>query len=172
MIRATWLAIACISIASSTLAGCSSTPTYSAPATFTVTNDAVIKAVQLAIGAAPEATKLDGPARASCDDKTTCQIAYTIQEPLGGTGDMNDLEMIQPTRQIWKTLFADPAFKEGTITVSGPVTSVGGKSSTDIYYTLVCDRQAAAQIDWDKVDGNGLRTLCTYMPMLKGLPGN
>jgi hypothetical protein len=72
---------------------------------------------------------------------------------------------------VWKALFADPAFQSGTITVSGPVTSVGGKSSTDIYYSLTCDRKAAAQIDWDKVDGNGLRTLCAYSPKIKGMPG-
>jgi hypothetical protein len=150
------------------LAGC--TPSYTAPTKFTVTNGAVAKAVEQVIAADKEATQLDGPASAHCDTAKTCQIAYTIEEPLGDTSGMDGI-MIQPTRQIWKTLFADPQFTSGTITVSGPVVSVGGTSSTGVYFTLTCDRHAAAQINWDRVDGNGLRTLCAYSPELKDLPG-
>jgi len=29
-------------------------------------------------------------------------------------------------------------------------------------FTLTCDRNAASQIDWDNVDGNGIKTLCNY----------
>jgi hypothetical protein len=150
------------------LSGC--TPSYTAPTAFAVTNDSVTKVVEQAIAADKEATQLDGPASAHCNTAKTCQIAYTIEEPLGETSGMDGI-MIQPTRQIWKTLFADPQFTSGTITVSGPVVSVGGTSSTGVYFTLTCDRHAEAQINWDRVDGNGLRTFCVYSPELKDLPG-
>jgi hypothetical protein len=153
-----------------TLVGCSSG--YTAPTVFTVTNDAVAKMVEQVIAADTEARQLDGPVSAHCDKTKTCHIAYTIGEPLGGTSGLDDVEMIEPTRQIWKTLFADPEFQSGTIVVSGSVASVGGTSSIEVFFTLTCDRVAAAQIDWDKVNGNGLRTLCTYSPELKGLPGS
>lgn len=104
----------------------------------------------------------------SCTGENTCAITYTVKEP---TGVSDDDELILPTRQMWKAMFTDPRFQSGTITVSGPATSVGGKSSTGVYYSLSCDQQAAQQIDWDKVDGNGLRTLCAYEPRIKGMPG-
>jgi hypothetical protein len=59
-----------------------------------------------------------------------------------------------------------------SVVVSGSVAAVGGTSSIEVYFTLTRDRSAAAQIDWDKVNGNGLRTLCTYSLELKGLPGS
>ena len=72
----------------------------------------------------------------------------TVQEP---NGLVNDSELILPTRQIWKALFTDPQFQNGTITVSGPTKSVGGKSGISPLFTLPCDREAASQIDWDKL---------------------
>jgi hypothetical protein len=169
MIRARRPVIVSIALAIGTLVGC--TPSYTAPAVFTVTNDAVAKVVEQVIAADKEARQLDGPISVHCDNAKSCQIAYAIGEPLGGTSGMDDVEMIEPTRQIWETLFADPQFQSGTIVVSGPMTSVGGTSSTGVYYMLTCDRRAAAEIDWDKVDGKGLRTVCRYSPELKGLPG-
>jgi hypothetical protein len=169
MIRARRLVTVSIAFVIGTLFGC--TPSYTAPAVFTVTNDSVAKVVDQAIAADKEARQLDGAISAHCDAAKTCQIAYTIGDPLGGTSGMDDVEMIEPTRQIWKTLFADPEFRSGTIVVSGPVTSVGGTSSTSVYFMLTCDRLASSQIDWDRVDGKGLRTECKYSPELKGLPG-
>lgn len=64
-------------------------------------------------------------------------------------------KLILSKRQMWKAMFTDPRFQSGAITVSGPATSVGGKSSTDAYYSLTCDQQAAQQIDGNKVDGDG-----------------
>jgi hypothetical protein len=81
------------------------------------------------------------------------------------------MQLIEPTRQMWKALFNDPQFQSGTITVKGPVTTVGGKNETGSYYTLTCDRYAASQINWDNVDGKGIRTLCDYNAQLQGLPG-
>jgi len=171
MLRLRWPAAVCIAVAGSALVGCSSGRTYSAPTPFTVTDAAVGKLVQQAVDADSVATKLDGPASANCDTQKTCTISYTIEEPVGGASSKADTEMIEPTRQIWKALFTDPSFQSGTITVSGPVTSIGAKPSTDVYYSLTCDRRAAAQINWDTVDGKGLRTLCAYAPKIKGMPG-
>ena len=172
MPRVKWVASVPIGFAVGTLVACSSGPRYSAPAIFTVTSDAVAKVVQQAIDADSVAAKLDGAASANCDSTKTCVIAYDIHQPVVGSSSMDDTEMIEPTRQVWKTLFADPNFQSGTITVSGPVTSAAGKTSTDVYYFLTCDRKAAAQIDWDMIDGNGLRTVCAYSPKVKGMPGS
>jgi hypothetical protein len=171
MSRSIWLAAVSCAAAAGGLVGCSSGRTYSAPATFTVTDEAVAKLAQQAVDADSAATKLDGPASANCDSQKTCTISYTIEEPIGGASSKADTEMIEPTRQIWKALFADPTFQSGTITVSGPVISIGGKPATDVYYSLTCDRRAAGRIDWDKVDGEGLRALCAYSPKIKGMPG-
>lgn len=170
MLRATRLATVIIALVIGALVGCSTGRTYSSPTQFAVTNEAVAKVVQQAIDADSVATKLDGPVSANCDSTKTCLISYNVEAPVGKSDIMNDTEMIEPTRQVWKTLFTDPTFKSGTITVSGPVTSVGGKTSTDVFYSLTCDRQAAAKINWDKVDGNGLRSLCVYTPKAKGMP--
>jgi hypothetical protein len=143
MIRARRPVIVSVAFAIGTLVGC--TPSYTAPAVFTVTNDAVAKVVEQVIAADKEARQLDGPISVHFDNAKSCQIAYAIGEPLGGTSGMDDVEMIEPTRQIWKTLFADPQFQSGTIVVSGPMTSVGGTSSTGVYYMLTCDRRAASE---------------------------
>jgi hypothetical protein len=170
MFRVISLAAMSVAAAVGALAGCSSGRTYSAPATFTATDESVAKLAQQAVDADSVATKMDGPASANCDTQKTCTISYTIEEPIGGASSKADTEMIEPTRQIWKALFADPTFQSGTITVSGPVTAIGGKPATDIYFSLTCDRRAAGKIDWDTIDGKGLRMRCSYSPKIKGMP--
>lgn len=146
----------------------SSPPKFTPPAVFAATNDSLIQTVQAAITSDSTATKLDGVPGATCTDEIRCNITYTVQEPVDSD---YDLELVLPTRQIWKTLFTDPRFQGGTITVDGPTTSIGGKKSTSDLYSLTCDRRAAQQIDWDNVDGDGLRQLCGYWPQVKGMPG-
>ena len=51
------------------------------------------------------------------------------------------------------------------------MTTIGGKSKTDLLFTLSCDRGAASQIDWNNVEGKGLRALCDYHAYVNGLPG-
>lgn len=159
---------------SHTSSGSSSGP-YSAPSSFTVSNEAVAQVVHDAIAGDSDATKMDGSPVVNCTGETTCTIAYTVQEPAralwGSKDDATDMQLIMPTRQMWKALFADPQFQSGTINVSGPATTIGGKSKTDVFYTLSCDRDAASQIDWNNVDGKGLRTLCNYQAQIQGLPG-
>jgi hypothetical protein len=147
--------------------------TYSAPTSFTVSNDAVAKLIQDTVAGAQFATNIDGSPEVNCTGETACTIAYKVQKTAGGLwGDTAlDHQLIEPTRQIWKALFTDSHFQSGTITVSGPVTTVGGKSETSTYYTLACDRSAASQIDWDKVEGKGMRMLCNYVAQTQGLPG-
>lgn len=146
-------------------AGCS-TSDYSAPSSFTVSNDAVAHVVQDALAHTSGATREDGTPTVNCLGEISCTIAYTVQEP---NGLDNDFELILPTRQIWKALFTDSQFQNGAITVSGPTKSVGGKSGIWQLFTLSCDRNAAAQIDWDHVDGKGLRTLCDYTPHVSNM---
>jgi hypothetical protein len=139
----------------------------------TVSNDAVAQVVHDAIAGDHIATQLDGPPKVNCTGETTCTITYTVQQTAGGLWGERalDQQLIEPTRQIWKALFADPQFQSGTINVTGPVTTIGGKSQTGLYYILSCDRDAASQIDWNNVEGKGLRTLCDYRAALKELPG-
>jgi serine/threonine-protein kinase len=138
--------------------GCSMTPDYSAPASFTVSDDAVAHVVQQALTHTTFATHEDGTPTVDCSRKTRCTIAYTVQEPVGF---LNEVEVILPTRQIWKAMFTDPQFQNGTITVSGPVLTKRGKE-TSVLFTLSCDRGAASQIDWNNVDAKDLTHLCNY----------
>jgi hypothetical protein len=141
---------------------------YSAPQSFTVSNDAIAQAVHDAIAGAAFADKLDGSPAVNCSGRTTCTISYTVKEPVGAAALVDkeeggvDVKLVEPTRQVWKALFTDPQFRSGTFKVSGPVITIGGKFHTSLYYTLTCDRDAASQIDWDHVYGAGIRTLCDY----------
>jgi len=137
-----------------------------APSHFTVSNNAVVGLTTNVINNTEDSPGLNGTPTASCQGRGHCQIIYTVKEP---SGISTDLELIQPTAQIWKGLFEDPNFQGGTIEVKGPTTSVGGKSGNSLLFTLSCDRSAASQIDWNHVDGNGLRTLCLYNQTAKGL---
>jgi hypothetical protein len=164
--------IACVSCGESH----TSSGPYSAPATFTVSNDAVAQVVHDAIAGDVGAAPINGSPVVNCMGETTCTIAYTVREfgesVLGKSKDEStDMQLFLPTRQMWKALFTDPQFQSGTINVSGPVTTIGGKSKTDRWFTLSCDRSAASQIDWNNVDGKGLRVLCNYHAYVDGLPG-
>ena len=139
-------------------AGCSMTPDYSAPASFTVGNDAVAHVVQQALARTPYATPEDGSPTVDCSGEIRCTVAYTVQEPVGF---IYDVELVLPTRQMWKAMFADPHFQHGTITVSGPQTSPRGKE-TSVFFTLSCDRGAASRIDWNNAEATQLKSACKY----------
>jgi hypothetical protein len=144
------------------------------PHTYAVSNDAVAQVVHDAIAGDHDATPLNGSPVVDCTGERNCTIAYTVQQPMGGLWAKEgaaDLQLVEPTRQIWKALFTDPRFQSGTIRVRGPVTTIGGKGETSAYYLLTCDRDAASHIDWNNVDGKGIRTLCDYQAQTQGLPG-
>jgi hypothetical protein len=166
--RVTRLCATVAVLGAGTLVGCSVPRTYSAPATFRVSNESVTKAIE-DVMALDSMVKIHGQPDVDCAGETRCSIAYAIQQSLGGSSNWEDNEMIRPTRQIWKTLFADPEFQSGTITVSGPEAS--DDNVTQPYYTLSCDRQHTAQIDWSDIDGWGLRRECDYSPLIGGMPG-
>jgi hypothetical protein len=52
------------------------------------------------------------------------------------------------------------------VTPWGETTSVGGQKEQSALLNLTCDRAAADQIDWSNVDEEGLKTLCTYEPLV------
>ena len=162
--RPVWEPITLFAIVIFVVTGCSSG--YSAPDKFTASNGAVTQATKgaLSTGASPG---LDGAPQISCRaDRTFCSIDYVIKE---STGISTDHELIEPTRQLWKALFADSKFQRGRITVSGPTTTAGGKDQTSKLFTLTCDRGAAEQIDWDNVTGKGVRKLCEFAANIGGL---
>ena len=142
--------------------------------TYAVSNAAVAQVVHDAIAGEHAATPLNGSPVVDCTGERNCTIAYTVQQPMGGLWDKEgvaDLQLVEPTRQIWKALFTDPHFQSGTIRVRGPVTTIGGKADSGTYYLLTCDRDAASHIDWNNVDGKGIRILCDYQAQAQGLPG-
>src|SRR5262249_20870898 len=127
---------------------------------YAVSNDAVARVVHDALAGDHDATPLNGSPVVDCTGERNCTIAYTVQQPMGGLRDQDggaDLQLVKPTRQIWKALFTDPRFQSGTIRVRGPVTTIGGKAQTGAYYLLTCDRDSASHIDWNNVDGKGIR---------------
>jgi hypothetical protein len=141
---------------------------------YAVSNDAVARVVHDALAGDHDATPLNGSPVVDCTGERNCTIGYTVQQPMGGLRDQDggaDLQLVKPTRQIWKALFTDPQFQSGTIRVRGPVTTIGGKAQTGAYYLLTCDRDSASHIDWNNVDGKGIRNLCDYQAQTQGLPG-
>jgi hypothetical protein len=162
-------AVAALMIVGILLYACVST--WGDSETYAVSNDAVAQVVHDAIAGDRDATPLNGSPVIDCTGERNCTIAYTVQQPMGGLWDKADLQLVEPTRQIWKVLFTDPQFQSGTIKVRGPVTTIGGKAETGAYYLLTCDRDAASHIDWNNVDGKGIRTLCDYQAQTRELPG-
>jgi hypothetical protein len=169
-------AVGKVSLSVATLAflvGCSSTPQYSAPQSFTVGNSAVAQLVQEVLGGDRFAPPIEGSPIVTCTGRTTCTISYTVQETSGTVFHKEiaaDDQLFLPTAQMWKALFTDPQFQSGTVTVRGPITTSESNSETAIYFTLTCDRTDAANIDWSTVDGHGIRTQCDYRPQAQGLP--
>ena len=156
------------------LVGCSSPPQYSAPQAFTVDNSAVAQLVQESVGGDQFAAPIEGSPIVTCTGRTTCTISYTVREPSGTVFHKEiaaDEQLFLPTAQMWKALFADPQFQSGTVTVRGPVATSDSNNQTATYFTLTCDRDDAAKVDWRTVDGHGIRTQCDYKPQARGLPG-
>ena len=157
-------AIVAISIATSS--GSSSGPPL--PEHFRPTN-ADISAVTINAINGGDSPGINGTPTSSCEHLRhglACTVAYAVKEP-GGIS--NDLELFQPTRPIFKALFGVAIVRRVTVQVSGPTTSVGGKSSTSPLFYLTCDRAANAQINWNAVTESGLKQLCQFTPMVGGL---
>jgi hypothetical protein len=164
-----WLSGATLAL----LVGCSSTPHYSAPQSFTVGNSEVAQLVQEAVKGDRFAAPIEGSPTVMCNGRTTCNISYTVEEPNGTVFHKEhaaDQQLFLPTAQMWKALFTDPQFQSGTVTVRGPIATSESKKQTAIYFTLTCNRADAAKLDWGAVDGHTIRTQCDYKPQVRGLP--
>jgi hypothetical protein len=149
------------------LGGCGGASNYSAPSSFTVSNAAVAAVVTQAVNHTASSPGLNGSPIVDCTGESSCYITYTVKKPVGTS---NDIELLKTTRQIWKALFEDSKFQVATLEVDAPATSAVRSAGTrNTLFTLVCDRSAASQIDWSKVDGKGLKTLCHYTPPVSGM---
>jgi hypothetical protein len=126
---------------------------------FTVSRAAVIRVVQDALADAITPAKLNGLPVVTCSGEKTCAIAYTVMK---ATGIGRDIELIQPTRQIWKALFLDARFDSGIITVSGPVITDDGNVQISQLFTLRCNRDVGSAVDWKLVSGLVIRRVCDY----------
>jgi hypothetical protein len=143
------------------LDGCGGASNYSAPSSFTVSNAAVSAVVTQAVNHTASFPGLNGSPIVDCTGESSCYITYTVKKRAGIN---NDIELLR-TQQIWKALFDDSKFQIATleIEVDAPVTSaVATAGGRNTLFILVCERSAASQIDWSKVDGKGLKTLCRY----------
>ena len=153
--------------------GCSSPPQYSAPQSFTISDNAVVQLVREAVAGDQWAAPIEGSPIVNCTGRTTCTINYTVRETSGTIFHKEvaaDMQLFMPTVQMWKALFTDPQFESGTVTVKGPVSTAQSDSETGTYFTLTCNRADAAKINWDTLDGHELRHLCAYKPETQGLP--
>jgi hypothetical protein len=91
---------------------------------------------------------LNGSPIVDCSGESSCYI-YTVNKRAGIN---HDIELLR-TRQIWKALFEDSKFQIATLEVDTPVTSaVAAAGGRNTLFILVCERSAASQIDWSKVD--------------------
>jgi hypothetical protein len=159
----------------SIVAGCSSPPRYAAPQTFTVSNAAVAQVVHDAITGDRFAAQLDGSPEVNCAGRATCTVSYKVHEAIGAVfhkEHLADEQLIAPTAQMWNAFFRDSQFQQGTITVEGPVPAAAGTTQNGPYFSLACGRAAASKINWDTVDGHGLRSACDYNVQTRGLPGD
>ena len=152
------------------LVGCSPMPQPTDPQSFTVGTVAVTQLVQQAVEGDRFAAPIDGSPIVTCSGRTTCAISYTVRETTATAFHKEiaaDDQLFLPTARMWKTLFTDPQFQRGTVTVRG---HSGNDTETAIYFTLSCSRADAAKIDWANVDGHSIRTQCDYAPQAQGLP--
>lgn len=99
---------------------------------------------------------------AACPKLRTCSVTYEVEL----LGLFQDREMVMLQQQVWEAVFADRRVREGTILMSGEVESVGGKLSVEPILKVRCDRSAADQIDWDRVDLEGIEILCDYRELV------
>ena len=139
-------------------AGCSTAPDYAAPASFTVSDEAVADVVNHALSRTSFAAHQDGSPTVDCSGSTTCAIAYRVKN---WVGFVKDIELLLPTRQMWKAMFADPNFQRGTITVSAPTETLRGTAVTPLL-SISCARGAVSRVDWHAVDVEGMKAACEY----------
>jgi hypothetical protein len=99
-----------------------------------------------------------------------CSIATTMtQTPVFGS----EREEFPWTWGIFKLLFPvarDPSGRPvGSIfiSVTGPVTTVGGKNKQDVIFNARCTRAANRQINWDGIGVDGFKQLCRVNEFVK-----
>lgn len=172
IVVAAFVVIAVVAVA----AGGSNT-SVTAPQNFAATSTDIIQETRAAIDNAADSPGIHGSPSARCEQLSAadspaaasglnCLVFYTVNEPAGIS---NDLELFQPMRPIFRALFGVRDVQGVVIQVSGPTTSIGGKTSDNTLFTLGCNRAADSQIDWSNVDEAGLKQLCTFVAAVKGM---
>jgi hypothetical protein len=99
----------------------------------------------------------------TCSHRRVCSVAYNADTPAFDV----ERELIEEQRPVWKVLFSDRKLRQASLLAYGQTTSVGGKGSLSPVVRVTCDRAADRQIDWDNVDQDGIKTLCTVTPLAK-----
>lgn len=94
--------------------------------------------------------------RSSQCSGTTC----VVNVKQGETAFGSEHEVIEPMFPVFKGLFGSKHYRWVEIVAYGPVTSVGGKTSTQKTASVRCTKAANQQINWDAIDMNGIHALC------------
>lgn len=93
----------------------------------------------------------------SCDESPSCVVVIKSDELIGIDVDQ---ELLDKQRETWKSLWAKPNIKSAEVTITAPVTDVGGNSSVSPILSVSCQRRR--KINWDQVTPDGVKQLCNW----------
>lgn len=71
-------------------------------------------------------------------------------------------EVLRNLRPVFDDLLNEQKLRRVRILAYTDVVSVGGKESVGPFFAIECDRADNAQIDWDNVLEEGMKTICDY----------
>jgi hypothetical protein len=91
-----------------------------------------------------------------------CTVEYNVDTPFSRP----EREIMADQTGVFDRLLNDLKLPAATLVPFGEVTSVGGKKSREAVMRIKCDQAANAQIDWENVDNDGMKALCTYIPLI------
>jgi hypothetical protein len=104
-----------------------------------------------------------------CSRRRTCRLAWQ-EGPVGLVASKLGLKaekvMLEDLKEVFGVLFTDHHLRAATITIWGPVTDIGGRSSDAPALRVSCTRAASRRIDWRNVKREGLMALCHYRPLV------
>lgn len=134
------------------------------PAKFTGTSKSAQIVTRQAYGAAPDGKNGDDVplVRSASCSKYECTISLRPTMPFSDP----ERETLEEARPLFKRLFRLDTLDSATLKIYGKTTSIGGKESVSQVAELTCTRWAHDQIDWDNVDEDGMKALCSWEPMV------
>jgi hypothetical protein len=135
------------------------------PAKFTGTSKSARIVTRQVYGAGPDGKTDEGVqlVRSATCTKYMCTIAMRPETPVFDA----ERETLEDARPLFKRLFRLKTLESATLEIYGKTTSVGGKEGVSQIAEFTCTRRAHNEIDWDRVDEDGLKALCAWVPLVK-----